>query len=163
MAHVSGASGLGVRGSRRGRLLAFAVAASVSGTAFAPAAHAQPRTTAPSGFVNIRVTLTDTRIVVSTHTAPRGTYARFIIHNIGTKPHAFTLGKAPRGTGSQSGFSRTLQPGARKILILFLDYRGRIPYFSSLPGDLPKSAMKGTFMVGDCISASVGCGADIPG
>jgi hypothetical protein len=139
------------------------VAASVSGTAFAPAAQAQPRTTAPSAFVNIRVTLTDTRIVLSRHSAPRGAYARFIIHNIGTKPHAFTLGKARRGVGSQSGFTRTLQPRARKILLLFLDYRGRIPYFGSLPSDLPKSAMKGTFTIGDCISASVGCGADIPG
>jgi hypothetical protein len=122
-----------------------------------PAAHAQPSTTAPTLFVNIGVTITDTRIVLSRHDAPRGTFARFIIRNIGTKPHAFTLGKAKRGTGRQSGFTSTVRPGARKILILFLDYRSRIPYFGSLPADRAKPGMKGTFTIGACVTAGVGC------
>jgi hypothetical protein len=122
-----------------------------------PAAHAQSRTTAPTLFVNIRVTITDTRIALSRHNAPRGTYARFIIRNTGTRPHAFTLGTARRGTGRQSGFTRTLQPRSQKILILFLDYRSRIPYFGSLAADRAKPGMRGTFTIGACVHASVGC------
>jgi hypothetical protein len=135
----------------------LALAVLISGALLTPAAHAQPRTTAPTLFVNIRVTLTDTRISLSRHDAPRGTYARFIIHNVGTRSHAFTLGKARRGTGLQSGFTRTLRPRERKIFLLFLDYRSRIPYFGSLPADRMKPAMRGTFMIGACVPTSVGC------
>jgi hypothetical protein len=74
------------------------------------AAQARPETTAPTVFYNVHVTLTSTRIVLDRHRAPRGTYARFIIRNLDTRPHNFTLGKARRGTGAQSGFSRTLKP-----------------------------------------------------
>lgn len=129
----------------------------VAGAVLVPAAHARSRTTAPTLFVNVHVTITDTRIVLSRHDAPRGTYARFIIRNTGTRPHAFTLGNARRGTGLQSGFTRTLQPSTRKILILFLDYRSRIPYFGSLPADRSKPGMRGTFTIGACVHASVGC------
>ena len=129
----------------------------VSSAVLVPAAHSQSRTTAPTLFVNIGVTLTDTRIVMSRHGAPRGTYARFIIRNVGKRSHAFTLGTARRGTGRQSGFTRTLRPGTRKILILFLDYRGRIPYFGSLAADRAKPGMKGTFTIGGCVNGSVGC------
>jgi hypothetical protein len=129
----------------------------VSSAILVPTAHGQSSTTAPTLFVNVAVTITDTRIVLSRHDAPRGTYARFIIRNTGTRPHAFTLGTARRGTGRQSGFTRALRPGTRKILILFLDYRSRIPYFGSLAVDRAKPGMRGTFTIGACVHASVGC------
>lgn len=117
---------------------------------------AQP-TTAPTVFYNIHVTLTNTRIVLDKHSAPRGTFARFIIRNLDTRPHNFTLGKARRGTGAQSGFSRTLKPRQKVILLLFLDYRGPIPYRGGLPADRSKPGMKGVFTIGGCVSKSVGC------
>ena len=117
---------------------------------------AQP-TTAPTVFYNIHVTLTNTRIVLDKHSAPRGTFARFIIRNLDTRPHNFTLGKARRGTGAQSGFSRTLKPRQKVILLLFLDYRGTIPYRGGLPADRSKPGMKGVFTIGGCVSKSVGC------
>jgi hypothetical protein len=120
-------------------------------------AHARPQTTAPNVFFNIHVTLTNARIIVDKHRAPRGTYARFVIRNVGTRPLNFTLGRAKRGTGAQSGFSRTLKPRQRQILLLFLDYRGTIPYSSSLPADRAKPGMKGVFTIGGCIAQSVGC------
>jgi len=119
-----------------------------------PAAQA---TTAPTVFYNIHVSLTNTRIVLDKHSAPRGTYARFIIRNIDKRSHNFTLGKALRGTGAQSGFSRTLRPHQKRILLLFLDYRGPIPYRGGLPADRSKPGMKGIFTVGGCVSKSVGC------
>jgi hypothetical protein len=125
--------------------------------ALAPAAQARPQTTAPTVFFNINVTLTSSRIVLDKHRAPRGTYARFIIRNVDTRPHNFTLGKARRGTGAQSGFSRTLKPRQKQILLLFLDYRGPIPYLGGLPADRSKPGMKGVFTIGGCIAQSVGC------
>lgn len=141
------------------RLLGLAVLALASLT-LVPAAWTGPQTTAttaPSAFFNIHVKLTSTRIVLGKHSAPRGTYARFIIRNVDTRPHNFTLGKVRRGIGAQSGFSRTLKPHQRKILILFLDYRGPLPYSGGLPADRAKPGMKGVFTVGDCIATSVGC------
>jgi len=138
------------------RLLGLAVFAIVS-PALAPAAQSRPLTTAPTVFYNIHVTLTNTRIVLDKHNAPRGTYARFIIHNLDTRPHNFTLGKVRRGTGAQSGFSRTLKPRQKQILLLFLDYRGPIPYSGGLPADRSKPGMKGVFTIGGCVAKSVGC------
>ena len=119
--------------------------------ALVPAVYAQPKTTAPNVYVNIHVTLTDSRIILDRHTGPRGADARFIIRNIGTKPHTFTLGTAKPGTGGQRGFSTTLKPGGKDILILFLDYRGPVPYFDGLPADRSKPGMKGIFTIGPCL------------
>jgi len=138
------------------RPLGFVVFALASLT-FASAAQARPLTTAPTVFYNIHVTLTNSRIVLDRHNAPRGTYARFIIRNLDTRPHNFTLGKVRRGTGAQSGFSRTLAPRQKQILLLFLDYRGPIPYRGGLPADRSKPGMKGVFTIGGCVSKSVGC------
>ena len=123
--------------------------------ALVPAAHgtvrpqssAHPETTDPPPVADIQVKITDTRISVNPSSAERGAYARFIVRNVGTKPHSFTLGTAKRGTGSQTGFSRTVKPKAQKILLLYLDYRGRLPYYSSLPADRSKPGMKGTFTI----------------
>lgn len=160
MARLNGASGYRPGQLRWVLVIAAAVAA---GAVLVSTGRARPETTAPSVFVNVRVTITNSRIVLSRHNAPRGTYARFIIRNLGTRTHAFTLGTARRGTGRQSGFTRTLRPGTRKILLLFLDYRGTIPYSASLPADRAKPGMRGTFTIGECVSSSVGCGAAIPG
>jgi hypothetical protein len=134
-------------------LAAFALAS----LTLATAAQARPQTTAPTVFYDIKVTLTNSRILLDKHSAPRGTYARFIIRNLDTRPHNFTLGKARRGTGAQSGFSRTLKPHEKQILLLFLDYRGSIPYSAGLPSDRSKPGMKGVFTIGACVSKSVGC------
>ena len=138
------------------RLLGLVVFVLASLTLVA-AAQARPQTTAPTVFYNIHVTLTNTRILLDKHSAPRGTYARFIIRNLDTRPHNFTLGKVRRGTGAQSGFSRTLKPRQKQILLLFLDYRGPIPYSGGLPADRSKPGMKGVFTIGGCVSKSVGC------
>jgi hypothetical protein len=116
--------------------------------ALVPAARgAEPATTAPPPVIDVRVTITDSAITLRPKSAIRGAFARFILVNAGTKPHAFTLGTAKRGTGAQTGFSSSLRPKQQKVLLLFLDYRGRLPYFGSLPADRSKSAMKGIFTI----------------
>lgn len=79
--------------------------------------------------------------------AQRGTMARFILLNVGTKPHTFKLGHERRGTATQTGFSTALKPGGQHILIYYLDYRGKLPYFGSLPADRSKPGMKGIFTI----------------
>jgi hypothetical protein len=124
------------------------VVAATAGLALVPAAlGSQPRTTAPPPVVDVRVTITDSAISMSPRSAVRGAFARFILINLGTKPHALTLGTAKRGTGKQTGFSSSLRPKQQKVLLLFLDYRGRLPYFGSLPADRTKSGMKGVFTI----------------
>ncbi|MEP6977027.1 MAG: hypothetical protein ABI948_03125 [Thermoleophilia bacterium] len=129
--------------------------AALAAFALIPAAHAtvraqgvaQPRTTEPPPLVDIHVKITDTRIVLDRLTAARGDYARFIVRNAGTKTHGFSLGKSKPGTGLQTGFTRTLKPNVQKILLLFLDYRGALPFSSQLPADRSKPGMRGIFTI----------------
>lgn len=79
--------------------------------------------------------------------AQRGSMARFILLNLGTKPHTFKLGHERRGTGTQTGFTKALKPSQQHILIYFLDYRGKLPYFASLPADRSKPGMQGFFTI----------------
>jgi hypothetical protein len=121
--------------------------AAVSGAAAGTAASTRPRTTEPPAVWDVHVTLTDTRIGLGRKSAPRGDVARFIMRNVGTRPHSFTLGTAARGTGVQTGFSHTLKPKQLKIVFLFLDYRGQLRYFSKVPADRSKPGMQGVFTV----------------
>ena len=115
----------------------------------APSARglAQPRTTAPPETVTVKITITDTAIYMAPKRAQRGAIARFILVNAGAKPHTFALGHMRRGTGSQTGFTKSLGPHGQSILILFLDYRGELPYRATLPGDRSNPRMRGVFTI----------------
>jgi hypothetical protein len=128
------------------RLVALGVAAIA---ALLPAARtfATPGTTAPPPVVDVKITITDSRFVVSPKRARRGSLARFILVNLGRKPHAFALGHERRGTGSQTGFTAAVPAGKQKINILFLDYRGKLSYSAALPADRAKPGMKGSFTI----------------
>jgi hypothetical protein len=127
-------------------VLAVSLVSTAHGAVRAPAG--QPQTTVPDVFVTVHVTLTDARIKLDRHSASRGDEARFVIRNIGTKRHNFTLGTtAKSGTGAQTGFSRTLKPKEEKLILLFLDYRGPLPYRSTVAFDLKKPGMKGVFKI----------------
>jgi hypothetical protein len=131
--------GWGMRVSAVTALIAFVLV---------PAAQARPQTTAPNVYVNIHVTLTDTKIIFAPKSAPRGADARFIVSNIGTKPQTFTLGSSNRGLGIQTGFSRVIKPKEHQVLLLYLNARGTLPYYSGLKASKALPAMKGIFVVG---------------
>ena len=130
----------------KSRLLALAA---VSAVALVPAAQSadQPRTTAPPQVANIKITVTDAGIRLSPKIAQRGSMGRFILVNVGKKPHTIVLGHERRGTGVQTGFTKSLRPGQQAVLLLFLDFRGLIPYRATLPADRSKPAMQGTFRI----------------
>ena len=127
----------------------FALLATFAAVAAVPSAQAAaaPQTTAPPPVIDIKVTISDTAIVMSRTHAFRGDYARFILHNTGAKPHAFSFGQGKRGTGVQTGFSRLIKPNQVTILLLFLDYRGKVPFRGTLPADRVKARMRGTFSI----------------
>ena len=130
----------------KSRLFALAAASAV---ALVPAAQSadHPQTTAPPPVSNIKITITDTGIKVSPKFAQRGSMGRFILVNTGKKPHTFVLGHERRGTGVQTGFKKALKPNQQSVLILFLDFRGAIPYHSPLPADKNKPRMQGIFRI----------------
>ena len=141
-----------------GLLAVLAVELAVLVAVLAGAAQAQagglvptaPLTTAPDLYVTVNVTMTNTKFVLSLHSGPRGADAKFVIHNASNKPHSFALGKENYGQGVQTGFTATVNPGQTKILVLFLDVRGTVPYGPGLPADRNEAGMKGTFSIGPC-------------
>lgn len=130
----------------KSRLLALGA---VSAVALVPAAQSadQPQTTAPPPVSNIKIIITDSGIHVTPKLAQRGSMGRFILVNQGKKPHTFVLGHERRGTGVQTGFKKSLKPSEQGVMILFLDFRGAIPYHSPLPADKSKPRMKGIFRI----------------
>ena len=101
----------------------------------------------PDVLVTIHVTITDSRISLDRHSAARGAETRFVIRNIGTKVHNFTLSGPKIATGRRQGFSRTLKPGQHLTVRLFLDVRARQTYFGGLPADRHKPGMRGFFVI----------------
>jgi hypothetical protein len=120
----------------------------VIGVVLAPSAGARPQTTAPNVFVNVHVTLTDTKVILTPKSAPRGSDARFIVTNKGTKPHSFTLGSNKLGADLQSGFTRIVAPKHKEILLLYLNARGALTYYGGATAKKSSPAMKGIFLVG---------------
>ena len=110
-------------------------------------ADARPQTTTPQYTLNVHVVITDTRIVLDRHSAPRGVEARFVIKNTGAKAHNFTLAGRTSPEGVPQAFSRTLKPRQRATVPIFLDARARIPYFDGLPADRGKAGMRGVFVI----------------
>ena len=132
------------------RLTALAVLAGalIIPGALTARADARPNTTVPDVFLPVHVTVTDSRISLDRKSAHRGDEVRFTIRNAGTKTHNFTLGtNTKRGIGSQVGFSTTLKPKQEKVFLLFLDYRGSLPYRSIVKADLKRPGMRGIFKI----------------
>jgi hypothetical protein len=128
-------------------LLAAALVPAAHGTVRA-ASSGRPLTTVPDVFLTIHVTITDARISLDRRSARRGDVVRFVIRNAGNKPHTFVLGKkVARGAGAQTGFTSSLKPKQEKLVLLFMDYRGPLPYRSTLAHDLGKPGMKGIFKI----------------
>jgi hypothetical protein len=130
-------------------LAVLAAALAVPGALGTTRGTARPNTTVPDVFLPIHVTVTDSRISLDRKSGHRGDEVRFTIRNAGTKTHNFTLGKSTtkRGIGAQVGFSATLKPKQEKVYLLFLDYRGDLPYRSVLKADLKKPGMRGIFKI----------------
>jgi hypothetical protein len=85
--------------------------------------------------------------------APRGSNVQFNLRNVGKKTHVFTLGTAKRGVGQQTGFRQVVRPGQHKSLLVYLDYRGVLPYYGSTLGKSGKQRY-GSFLIGEPAAGS---------
>jgi hypothetical protein len=113
------------------RLVPVALLASL---AVAASASARPETTNAPAFLTIKVTITDRSVTVRPSTALRGTNAIFILTNRGKSTQKWVLGNATRGVGKTSGFASVLRPDQQKNVVMYLDYRGRLPYSTTKVG-----------------------------
>ena len=127
-----------------------ALLAALLGALVVPSAESQTTTTAPDVYINIHVTLTNSKVIVSPTTAPRGADARFIVRNIGTKPLSFTL-----RTGATTGFTRVFKPGKPSILLLYLAFRGSMAYYGGASSASAKPGMKGTLVIGQACALCI--------
>ena len=126
----------------------------VSAAVLVPLAHgatrtaAAPRTTEPDVYNDVSVTITDRKIVLSDRHAQRGDGVDFHVRNNGTKPHTFTrLGTGALGLSTAGLSTPTLKPGQTYTLSVYMDFRGAIPYRSTVKGDATRIAMRGVFFV----------------
>src|SRR5262249_5266142 len=109
---------------------------------------AAPLTTEPDDYIDVHVTLTDRKITLSDRTADRGSGITLHVKNSGTKPHNFTfVGPGAVGLSNNGLGTPTLKPGQTSVLQVYLDYRGAIPYRSTVKGDVTRITMRGVFFV----------------
>lgn len=115
----------------------------------AAAALNRPQTTEPTDVVDVRVNITDSKMTLSTRILERGVVGRFLIRNLGRRPHSFAFDVEQKpGAGLIGELStEAIAPGKRKTLLVFLDYRGKYRYGSILPADQKKPRMFGEFQV----------------
>lgn len=127
------------------RIIAFAAVAAV---ALIPAAAgvAQTRTTEPGEIIKVRVTLTDTKMVVTDLTVERGQQVDFWVRNIGRRSHDFTFEGQGAAALSNLGLSTgAIKPRKTVVLQLYMDYRGKFTLRSKM--DPAKPGLKKTFTV----------------
>ncbi len=109
----------------------------------APGLARRETTNAPA-IVTIRVTVTDDGVTMKPRRALRGSTAIFLLANHATRPHEFVIGDIERGVGKKIGFTVKLGPNGQERIVMFLDYRGLLPY-----GTVGKktAAHKGVFRI----------------
>jgi hypothetical protein len=131
------------------RIVALSVLAFLAVLLPAAQGAARPVTTEPTEIIDVNVTLRDTGITVSPKSGERGTASRFLVRNVGKKPHTFTVGNDNDVVLHKAGLSTgIIRPGSRlRVLLLFLDYRGKLTYRSIAPADRTNPRMRGYFTI----------------
>jgi hypothetical protein len=119
-------------------------------------------TTNPSVFVAIHVTITDSKVDFYPRSEPRGSTARFIVRNTGSKSVMFSVGKKSAGLGDLFGFRTTLKPGAHKTLLLYLSTRGLVPLYLGDSYQRAKASERGQLIVGATCSVCAPPGPPLP-
>ncbi|MES1246329.1 MAG: hypothetical protein ABUS54_01495 [Actinomycetota bacterium] len=118
--------------------------ASLVALGVASAGSARPQTTAPGGYLTVRVTVTDKGVTMTPKRARRGQTAIFILSNHATASRVFTLGDVTLTHHHGTGFAVKLARNASKRVLLYLDYRGPLP---SAVGTTAKTKVVGFFFV----------------
>ena len=103
-------------------------AALIGALAVAGSAAARPETTNAPAIFTAKVTIRDAGLTLTPNHAVRGSTITFILTNRGKKIHTFVIGDATRGAGKGQGFKQVLKPNQQYTKVMFLDYRGVMPF-----------------------------------
>lgn len=123
------------------KTLGLALCATIA--ALAASGSASGTTNVPAIFT-VKVTIKDKSIAMVPNHAVRGSTITFILTNRGSKTHTFVIGDATRGTGKGQGFKQTLKPNQQFTKVMFLDYRGTMPFTTKVGS---KVLAKGAFHI----------------
>jgi hypothetical protein len=104
-------------------VLLICVAAAVC----AVAGSATATTNVPAIFT-VKVTIKDRSMAMTPNHAVRGSTITFILTNRGSKTRTFVIGDPKRGAGHGQGFQQVLRPNQQFTKVMFLDYRGLMPF-----------------------------------
>ena len=94
----------------------------------AGSASGRPQTTNAPAIFTAKVTIRDAGLTLTPNHAVRGSTITFILTNRGKKTHTFVIGDATRGAGKGQGFKQVLKPNQQFTKVMFLDYRGTMPF-----------------------------------
>lgn len=117
--------------------------AATAAAALAAAGSASGTTNVPAIFT-VKVTIRDASISMTPNHAVRGSTITFVLVNRGTKTHTFVIGDPKRGTGHGLGFKQTLKPNQQFTKVMFLDYRGVMPFTTQVGS---KVLARGSFRI----------------
>lgn len=107
-------------------VLAAAALAVALGTA--GSASGRPDTTNAPAIFTSKVTIRDAGMSVTPNHAVRGSTVTFILTNRGRKAHTFVIGSAGGAGKGHLGFKQLLKPSQQFTKVMFLDYRGIMPF-----------------------------------
>jgi hypothetical protein len=126
------------------RSFSLLLTASAAALVLAGAGAARPQTTAPGGYLTVRVTLTDKGVTMSQTRARRGQTAIFLVANRAKTARVFSLGDVSLKHHRGTGFAVKVGANQQKRVLLYLDYRGPLP---SALGSTAKTKIVGVFWV----------------
>jgi hypothetical protein len=129
---------------RIGKLVGVATGAAAVALVVATPGMTRSQTTNAPAILTIKVTIGDSAITMRPSSAARGTNCIFVLTNRGKRTQRWVLGTPRRGQGKTIGFATNLTPDQQKTIVMFLDYRGLLPYSSSAAGG---RVLKGTFRI----------------
>jgi len=105
---------------------------------------ARPQTTAPGGYVTVRVIVTNKGVTLIPSRARRGQTAIFLVSNHTSIPRVVALGDVSLKHHRGTGFAVKLGRNQQKRVLTYLDYRGPLP---ASVGDGRKAKVMGVFFV----------------
>lgn len=110
------------------RKLALLLVASAASLVLAASASARPATTQPSGYLTIRVVITDKGVTLSPNRVRRGSTAIFLLSNLSKATRVVAVGDASLTRRTKgTGFAVKLARNGQKRVLLYLTYRGPLP------------------------------------
>ena len=121
----------------------------VSGAAFLGLAttdgSARPQTTAPGGYVTVRLIVTNKAVTINPSRVRRGQTAIFLVSNLASSTRVISIGDVSLKHHRGTGFAIRLGRNQQRRILCYLDYRGPLP--AAVGDGRRKAKVMGVFFV----------------